>query len=135
MKSYAEACNSRKNIVLNCISDIDIADYEEVFAAAVEKGEDPPGPACVENATSQLNSLVEKLNECKLKDFHDVQKAMDFILERINSVSFEEGAVEEEELSRRYRFALERFAGLQPRIQWEDLVAVILSTNAKQDFA
>ena len=133
MKSYAEACNSKNKIVLNCISDTDISDYEEVFAAAVEKGEDPPGPACVESATSQLNSLIEKLKDCKSKDFHDVQKAMDFILERINSVSFEEGSVEEDELSRRYRFALERFAGLQPRIKWEDLVAVILSTNAKQD--
>ena len=55
---------------------------------------------------------------------------MKYLLKTINNVDFEG---DENDLSRRYCFALKRYVGMVPRISWEDLVAVTLSETCEQD--
>jgi hypothetical protein len=131
MASYANKMNQMKNLSLRCISKELLEDYNKEYTAAVDsKKPTLPKPSFEASAKTKLNELVGNLKSSKEKDVESINSAMKYLLKTINNVDFEG---DENDLSRRYCFALKRYVGMVPRISWEDLVAVTLSETCEQD--
>ena len=122
MQAFADETNNKKLLVLKCISDSDLAEYEQATNVS-------DGPDFAESATIRLEELLQTLRSCKKDDERDINAASEYLLSIVNKVDLDN----ESHHSERYCFFLNDTAGLQPTFSWEDLVAVLLSSKAKDD--